>query len=279
MKIKNLLIALFFSFLLTACGESETAASYKKANNDSVSEVSHRLASASESAGDFPVAEKLYRQAFEKNSSPENIIELVDFYRRHNGTRQALVILTKAMKDDPKNTDIMRSLANVNIDSGAAEEAIKILNNALLINKTDALLYNSKGVALDLIGKHKEARENFNQAIELAPEDSALFKANLGMSYITTEYYTKAINLLKSVADSAESTPQIRQNLALAFGLKGDRENALKYGLKDLPTKQAEDNIKFYNLVADKSLTPKNSNQKSGTDTKFDKIENIPAIP
>jgi len=267
MKPLYLIIAILLSSLLTACGESEADRVHKKAVDTSDGQISLKLAHASESAGDFPSAERLYNEAYRKNGNTENLAEVVEFYKRHNGIKQAITLLDKAEKKEPDNVEILRLSANMYIDSGQVKKGIEVLDKALSINPEDGLLYNSKGVALDLLGEHKKARFQYGKALTIAPEYNGLVKTNLGMSYIMTGYYTKAINLLKHLADSSESTPRIRQNLSLAYGLKGDNENALKYAEKDLNTGEAKENFAFYQAMGKKGEKPP------------EKMDMIPAIP
>ena len=268
MRYHSYIIVIALAISLTGCGESDAVKANKKAMDTNSLEISLRLAHTSESAGDFPAAERYFKQATTKDKNIASRIELAEFYKRHHGARQALAVLTEAQKMEPNNTQVMRAIANVHIDLNSPAEALKIIDGALKITGNDALLYNSKGVALDMLGRYTHARNAYSTALSLDPDDAMLFDANLGMSYIMSGYYSKAIDLLLPLARSPDSTPQIRQNLALAYGLKGDNENALKYARRDLSGKEAEENVKFYNMLAIK-----------GGVKKPDAIINIPAIP
>ena len=275
--MNKFLILLAPLLLLSACGENEAAHANKKASQASNVEISLRLARASEAAGDFPAAEKLFREAMEKDSGEEARIELVEFYKRHQGQRQALKLLSDSLKNDPENTDILRMIANIKIDAGESEQALKMLDDAIKYDPEYGLLYNSRGVAMDMLARHKAARDDYEKAISLDNENATIFKSNLAMSYIMTEYYSKAIHLLEPLADSSESTPSVRQNLALAYGLKGDKVNAKKYGLKDLNEKQVNENIRFYNLIENKVHGSKKATAQAIV--KSEKIHTIPLIP
>jgi hypothetical protein len=79
-----------------------------------------------------------------------------------------------------------------------------------------------------------------------------MYKINLSMSYILEGSYDKATALLRPMLDGPDAPPIARQNLALAYGLKGESENALKLGLQDLSTSEAEENVRFYRMLAHK---------------------------
>jgi Flp pilus assembly protein TadD len=268
-------LAVLLACSVTGCGESAAGKANQKAINSDGGDIAIKLARASEAAGDFPAAERLYKQAAAKDGGIPPRLELAQFYRRHHGERQALAVFRAAQKIDPRNTEVMRGIANVEIDTGQPAEALKTLDKALAIDASDALLYNSKGVALDMLGKTTQARNAYSTAVTLDPDDKAVFDANLGMSYILTGSYSKTIRLLAPLADAPDSTPAVRQNLALAYGLKGDNAGALKYAMRDMPKKEAEENVRFYNMLAKKGGVKKPADAVKPVDT----VTNIPPIP
>ena len=269
------LLALFlgFSLFLSACGEREADIANKKASDASREEVAIRLAQASEEAGDLSTAEKMYTQAISQIGGARTRLELAGFYQRHNEQRRAAKIIKEAEKLYPKDVDVMRAVANIYVAENNPEAAVDLLEKAITEKPDDALLYNSRGVAFDMLGKYKEARQDFNTAQKLAPEHTMMLNANLAMSYILTGSYSKAIRLLLPLAQSKESTPAVRQNLALAYGLKGDKENALKFGLKDSSETQMNENIKFYQMINHQAIGGK------VVDEEDIKIPQIPSIP
>ena len=249
-----LVFFLCISLVLSACGENEAERTNKRAVDNNREDVAIKLARASEDAGDLSTAEKMYIQEIGQGGSARIRLELAGFYKRHNAEKQSLKTLRDAEKIYPQDVDIIRAIANIHIEMNEPEAALAILQKAIIANSNDALLYNSRGVALDVLGRYKEAREDFTTAQKLAPEYTMMFNANLGMSYILTESYSKAIKLLLPLANSKDATPAIRQNIALAYGLKGDKQNALKFGLKDSSEDVMNENIKFYQMINHKSM-------------------------
>lgn len=272
-SLKFLYVAIIAT-ALTACGEGEATKANKKAVDANNTDISLKLAHASESAGDFPSAENLYKQAAAKGGVPATI-ELAQFYDRHHGERLALTAYQDALRLDPKNTDIMRGVANTQIKLGNPNDAIKTIDDALAIKVNDALLYNSKGVALDMLGRYTHARNAYSTAIELDPGTTMIVDANLAMSYISTGNYNRAIALLRPLAEQPDASPQVRQNLSLAYGLNGNNELALKYAEKDMPPGDAEENAKFYKRITDQQRTSALPPIK----TVPDKVTDIPPIP
>jgi len=241
---------------LSGCDHWNTA---EKANKSAFisgrEDILLRIAHSTEAGGDIAGAEKQYKQAI--STSGESVqprIELAEFYQRQHRTAEAIDILTGILQLQPYNVDIMRALANAYINSGSPEKAVTLLNKAIATDNKNALIYNSKGVALDALEQYSEAQKSYKTALTLNPDDAITFKTNLSMSYILSGSYDAAIELLLPLLSKPEVTPTIRQNLAMAYGMKGESDKALKLGLKDLTAKQAEENLKFYHMFNGKTF-------------------------
>jgi len=245
-------ILLGLTLAVSSCGESTTFGKSDKNTPISAREEGLlRIAHATESSGDFAASERLYKQAVSlSGNNVETRIELAEFYKRQHADKWAIAPLKEAVALQPHNMEILRNLANTYINMGSPQKALELLDKAITEHGKDALLYNSKGVALDMQGRYAEAQQAYRMALEINPDDAVTFDANLSMSYILDGAYDKAIALLLPLLNSPEANSTIRQNLALAYGLNGESDKALKFGLKDLSAKEAEDNLKFYRMVA-----------------------------
>ncbi len=244
--------SLFLIAALAGCGIFDAEERIGKPMNASGhEEVVLKIAYATEAGGNLAGAERLYKQA--ASMSPQSVmahLELAEFYKRHHDNAKALDTLRDTLAIEPENTVILRDLANMHITSGEPKRALALLSRAIETHTGDALLYNSKGAALDQLGKYQAAQEAYQRALELAPDEAMTFKANLSMSYMLSHAYDKAIELLSPLLDTPGTTPTIRQNLALAYGLKGESKKALKLGLQDLTPEEAQENLKFYRMIA-----------------------------
>ena len=72
---------------------------------------------------------------------------------------------------------------------------------------------------------------------------------NLGLSLALSGQHDRAISLLSELVNDPSATPQIRQNLALAYGLAGNFEAARAVGAIDLPPGAVESNVNFYKFA------------------------------
>lgn len=233
--------------MLTACSPDFEAG--EKKNNEAIvsenSDLQRKLAMASEAGGDLAAAERMYIKIAE-NGSTQSTVELASFYTRNNKADSGVAILDKAYAAKPGDVELMRALANNLISAGKAQRALELLDGAIAAGTTSGYIYNSRGVALDTLGKYSQAQQSYQKAISLTPSEEADFKTNLSMSYILSGEYHTAIQTLEPMMKMKGSTPQSRQNLALAYGLLGDMETAMRIGSKDISLKQMKENIRFY---------------------------------
>lgn len=246
------ILALSSTILTSACSPEFDAEekNNKAAITEGSDELMLRLATASESAGDLAAAERMYLK-ISKNGKPQSIIDLASFYTRHNQPDRAVDILDDAYKNTPSDINLMRILANSLISAGQPEKALSMLDESIAGDGAkNAYVHNSRGVALDTLGKYKLAQQSYRKAVELNPADEVDFKTNLSMSHILAGEYQRAIDLLEPLFKAKNTTPQARQNLALAYGLLGDMDTAMNIGSKDVSIKEMRENIRFYQHVS-----------------------------
>lgn len=247
MRASSFWIIALSTTMLTACSPGFDAG--EKNNKEAIvsqnADLQRKLAMASEAGGDLAAAERMYSKLAE-DGSKQATIELASFYTRNNRPDSAVNILDKAYMANPGDTDLMRAYANSLISAGRAQSALELLDKSIASGTTNGYVYNSRGVALDTLGQYKQAQQSYQKAMSLSPSDEADFKTNLSMSYILSGEYHTAIETLEPMMKTKGSTPQSRQNLALAYGLIGDMETAMRIGSKDISLKEMKENIRFY---------------------------------
>jgi Flp pilus assembly protein TadD len=72
---------------------------------------------------------------------------------------------------------------------------------------------------------------------------------DLALSLALTQQYDAALETILPVARLASATPQIRQNLALIYGLKGDSDTADALSLIDLDRIETSSNMKLFSAL------------------------------
>jgi Flp pilus assembly protein TadD len=69
---------------------------------------------------------------------------------------------------------------------------------------------------------------------------------NLGLSLAFAGHYKGAIEILRPLALRPGASARDRQNLALAYGLSGDVDQAKKFARMDMDSREVERNLSYY---------------------------------
>ena len=124
-------------------------------------------------------------------------------------------------------------------------------------------------------------QEIYEKALSISPGTPAI-QNNYALSMILNDQIDEAIQQLEKLSARVEGSPTIRQNLALAYGLKGNSQRARELNLKGLSPEQAEENLQFYKHYAELKKRKKPSDLKDQLDAFSDeptvkKSNNAPA--
>ena len=95
---------------------------------------------------------------------------------------------------------------------------------------------------LDQLGDHERAREYYNSALKIRPNDP-IAMSNLGFSYALSRNLPTAEATLRSAADQPGADMRVRQNLALVLGLQGKFGEAEQVLRRDLSPVDAASNV------------------------------------
>ena len=100
------------------------------------------------------------------------------------------------------------------------------------------------GVAYEQTRQPDLALAAHKQALALAPDNPATL-CNLGMFYASQGDTAQAESLLRKAAAQPAATVQVRQDLALILGLKGDLAESERLQRQDLPPDLADANMAY----------------------------------
>ena len=199
-----------------------------------------------EKGGDVESAIGLYKQSIEHSKGNiDGHLALSRVYLDQGKIMQAEEILQKAKQMQPNDAEVNLRLGKIAIHKNAPKQALGFFEDGLKELNGNVDLLDGKGIALDMLARHTEAQLQYRRALAGAKTQYPFVENNLAMSFIMTGKYDEAIDLLQGVKDM-ETSPVMRQNLALAYGLKGDMMKAREWGGKDLTEKEMNDNIAFY---------------------------------
>lgn len=217
--------------------------------NSSPSTMSEaRIADTALEGGNIELARTLYAKLVEAN--PESLPGLAGLgdtlYAVGDFTR-AGVYYAHANKIDPNADRPLIGLGRVAIHQRRFDDAIATYRKILDRAPNNALAAAGLGAALDLKGDHQAAQGALRAALIANPGDPMLC-INLGLSLVLGGSPREGANVLLDVTRFPDAPPQARQDLALAYGMLGNKETAAAILSKDLPKSSVEDNLRYYDI-------------------------------
>ncbi|THF67246.1 tetratricopeptide repeat protein [Pseudothauera nasutitermitis] len=114
-------------------------------------------------------------------------------------------------------------LGRARLALGQTDAALGDFDCVLAADPDNVAALNAKGVLLDARGRHAEARALFAHAIEQDPADLRVLN-NLALSHLAAGETAEAVRLLAQT--EAPQMPALRLNLALAYAIEGQRDDA-----------------------------------------------------
>lgn len=203
-----------------------------------------KLAEDAKKNNDFSSAAKLESQIVSLDVNDiDSFINLSKTLKKQGQKGEALSLLQTAEKLKPTDEKIQFEVAKSLIDNEKYSDAITKLQTIKTIRTKD--YYNALGISYDATGQHKIAQETLKEGLKIAPNDGLLLN-NLALSYILEMRYNEAIKILEELVKRPDALPKYRQNLALAYGFNSQGDKAYELLTKDLPEKEAKENLKFY---------------------------------
>lgn len=237
-------LVIIFAITVSACSEipDKGTKPYNTYNNNlQVAEVALQ-------GNDYDQAINIYRGLVQKYPDQvEPAIGLGNALLQAGAIDEALSRFSDSAKQFPNNPLPQIGLGKVFLRKHQASDAEEHFSLALTIDPANSVARNGFAVSYDFQGKHIGAEEIYRAMLEEHPDDMVA-KNNLGLNLILQKRYQEAISLLTAAQDSPTATPQIRDNLALAYGLSGDITTAGKINRLSLSPTDTDQNEKFYKL-------------------------------
>jgi Flp pilus assembly protein TadD len=246
-KTNRVAVAAFLLLAVAACANEAVERSNEAAAGDKeVVAALVRAGTASRKRGDYTAAAAFYRRAHD--ASPKEVEPLIGYGESlvaAGMARESADAFRKALTIDPKNSAALRGLGNALIAQDQSDLAIEQFEKAIAVDPKDYRAYSGLGVAYDSMADHIKAQEYYYAGLQIAPDDTTL-RNNLGLSLAFAGHYKGAIEILRPLALRPGAVARDRQNLALAYGLSGDVEQAKKFARLDMDSREVERNLSYY---------------------------------
>ncbi|MEZ5825166.1 MAG: tetratricopeptide repeat protein [Geminicoccaceae bacterium] len=213
-----------------------------------------RMAENAEASGDLPTAAALLDHAASRQ--PKNVAVLRSLGRvmqQLDRPQEAIDAYGAALAVDPDDPETAVGYAKAMIAIGRPEAAAAHIEPLLGKYPDDLAILNMAGVVFDMQAQHGRAIELYRRGLYFEPT-SVLLQNNLGLSLALSGDAEGAIGVLEPLASGPDSSPRIRQNLALAYGIKGDVVAAQKLASLDLDSEAVANNLAYYSGL--RSMAP-----------------------
>lgn len=244
-------LALAAPLLLAACVANPTTTDVRPgqlALPGQESESLVRIADSMRDAGDLAGAIPFYRRAHQLNTlHPVPLVRLALALHTVGAYEEASRTWQTALKLDPDNADALRGYGYSLLALNKPQLAIDQLRASNEVME-DVRAYNALGVAYDMIGDPRGAQAHYRMGLQLEPDNVTILN-NLGLSLALSNDFSESIDVLLRVVSSALVTARHRQNLALAYGLAGQTEQAAAVARQDLDEEAVANNLAYYAIL------------------------------
>ena len=159
---------------------------------------------------------------------------------------EALRVASQIASRAPDDARVKLELAKALIANDRAHEAVRPVEQAIAQGlHEDWSAYSTYGVALDKVGKHRQARVQYDRALAISPDNARVLN-NKGLSFALSGQPRLAEDALRTAAAMPGGSARVRQNLALVLGLSGRTEEAEMLARSDLPPTVASGNVAYF---------------------------------
>lgn len=136
------------------------------------------LASAQQAAGDFKSAEDSLRKILNDKPNDATALNNLGYFlvERNERLEEALSMIQKAIRSEPKNSSFLDSLGWAYFKLGKYAEAEKHLSEAARRNPFSATVQDHLGDTLQKLGKTDAARTAWTQALKLETDNDTIAK-------------------------------------------------------------------------------------------------------
>lgn len=208
-----------------------------------------RLGDSARASGDLPTAIGFYRRAVDQYSTYlEPHLRLAVALAEVGAYNEAIESYQNALRVDGASVDAYRGWGNVLIAIDQPQLAQTQYEAALKLSPNDYRVLNGLGVVRDMAGDHNAAQDYYRRGLALAPNHLPL-QNNYGLSLALSSNYQEAIRVLRGVAAHPNATARNRLNLALAYGLANQPDQAARAASADLDPVSVQRNLQHYAML------------------------------
>ena len=165
------------------------------------------------------------------------------FYELEN-YEQSLKVLEAISKRTPEDRKVFLRIGQVRLIQKLPQDALEAFSTALSHLEDKAVAHYGRGLSLWDLGRIEEAREDFQSAVDLKPQERD-YIFNLTASLLELGKGSEALEYLKKLEKSGGDLIPIYRVLTNAYQQIGDLEKAEMYSAKFSEIKESDDGLRY----------------------------------
>jgi Flp pilus assembly protein TadD len=164
--------------------------------------------------------------------------------RKGGRADRAVTVAQEALQRFPNDKPLTLTYGLAQIAARNPQEALRPLALIAAADPRDWRVRSALGAALDQLGRFTEARQAYQEALAIEPNDPGVL-TNLGVSHLMEGDPAGAEPFLRQAMAQPNAPAESRQNLAIAVALQGRFDEAQQLERIDLAPAQAAANIEY----------------------------------
>jgi Flp pilus assembly protein TadD len=199
--------------------------------------------------GNFQLARLHYAIALKKNSqSAAAYAGLGETWAAEQNFKDAREAFDQALAVDPRHKQSLIAAGRIRRLQGKPLETIDFFNRALTESPENPIILTEIAMTYDSLGQEEKAEVLYLKVVGLAQHDSSSYN-NLGFNYLLQRRYAEAVRTLELGLSRNQKDRLLLNNLATAYALNGQDEEALRLLTKSIGEAGAYNNLGYFYMI------------------------------